>query len=162
MCPLYWEPSIECSTPNVEQRRTIISLNLLAMLCLKWPRRPFALRAHCWFMVSYSPVSYHTAFPETGFVLPQGQGLMFHEVPVGMFLHLSRSLWMAAHLFGVSASSPSFVSSASLLWVHFVPPSSLFKIKWGSDFKHETNSETLTVWKQFRNWPLWNFYMSAL
>lgn len=165
MCPLYWEPSSECSPPNVAHQCWAEENNHLPQpagnalpevaqetFCFKGP-----LLVHGQLLTSQLPHSIPRGWvcSSPGARLGASWGSCWHvSSPFKIPLNGSTS--------GVSASSPSFLASASLLWVHFVPPSSLFKIKWGSDFEHETNSETLTVWKQFRNWPLWNFYLSAL
>lgn len=99
------------------------------------------VRAHCWLMVNHMsirsprpfsaellPSQLAPAFLEMGFVSLQGHGLAFQETLFGpfLFLHLSRSSWMLAYLSGVFF------------------------------FKYETNSETPTVWKQFRNCSVWD------
>jgi len=45
------DPSFQMRLANTKQRGRIISLDLLAMLCLTQPRRllaAFSSRAHCW------------------------------------------------------------------------------------------------------------------
>jgi len=70
-----------------------------------------------------------------GLFLPRGRTL---HLPLWNFTgflcaqlsSLSRSRWMAAQLSGVSATPPSFVSSANSLRVHSVPSSRSLMSQW--------------------------------
>ena len=126
-----------CVTSPVLVDRRITSLDLLAMLCLMQPWTPFtafAARSHCLLMsklMSTASFSDKLRFSWVdssiyrclGLFLPRCRTLHFPllnfmRLLSAHFSSLSRSLWMAAQPYGISATPPSFVPSANLLRVH--------------------------------------------
>lgn len=138
LCLSYWGPqsSFRYGLPSTEQRKSIISLDLLAMLCPMQPRRLvvfFAKRAHCWLMFKLVSTKilrslfakWLSSWPAPNICQYLGLFLLcvrkwhfpllnFMRSLLVHFFILSRSLWMAAQLSDVSTSPPNFVITHKL------------------------------------------------